>query len=687
MTNAISENFQRKMTEAFVAMRAEEQKREEERQKLQEFLQSQLINKSINNAELDEAESERLTGALNTRKEMFEKFRKEASKTPKELFDEYRQSQVTQGKSVKNKIMRFLDSMAYYQRGGDAVAYQKSQDLYDRNRKFLNTELKEEEKTLKEIEADINKRKSTNVKMDLDAQKAEATRVSQIVAAIQRAMAMGDKAAVEKYKAELANAKVPLETQQLLAGIASKYSSDNALAFGLNSGSVPQSVMQNRSDVIMQKEAIQKMLGPQPQMVQQQPRLGKTGVDSLGQPTYNYIPQPPAQRNVPQSSDVMQQILGGINNRYGGNVPQQPQPPGQPGMPPQMPQGQPPMPQNPMVPQQRNPMAQQPMAQNRPQVPPQQTRPKVQDLGTKYLSTGPGERYLIPKAPPKIDQFGNPTIKFNTYASQQAAADARTSAEFADNLSSTLATMAEAFTTRNSKGTGSVADEVFGSLFNNPNSQNNIGTFSKTLSLIKEAIQREPNRIYRPEELQEMANRFLGTFKDGTPEKQFANRIVPSLTKSIMSYVVKQSGKQINEQEMFLYRNMFTDIVSDTSQSAFERMLNFSSKMLMVEKLKQAGYELPEISSLVNSPQFNSAMNKKINNLARKAAGTFGAIEESKRFKLDDIAPVNILGDIMEEGGFTLPGGGRIEYLTGGKSPKKSAPTTKRSKDVLRKLF
>ena len=100
MTNAISENFQRKMTEAFVAMRAEEQKREEERQKLQEFLQSQLINKSINNAELDEAESERLTGALNTRKEMFEKFRKEASKTPKELFDEYRQSQVTQGKSV-----------------------------------------------------------------------------------------------------------------------------------------------------------------------------------------------------------------------------------------------------------------------------------------------------------------------------------------------------------------------------------------------------------------------------------------------------------------------------------------------------------------------------------------------------------------------------------------------------------
>ena len=184
-----------------------------------------------------------------------------------------------------------------------------------------------------------------------------------------------------------------------------------------------------------------------------------------------------------------------------------------------------------------------------------------------------------------------------------------------------------------------------------------------------------------------MANRFLGTFKDGTPEKQFANRIVPSLTKSIMSYVVKQSGKQINEQEMFLYRNMFTDIVSDTSQSAFERMLNFSTKMLMVEKLKQAGYELPEISSLVNSPQFNSAMNKKINNLARKAAGTFGAIEESKRFKLDDIAPVNILGDIMEEGGFTLPGGGRIEYLTGGKSPKKSAPTTKRSKDVLRKLF
>ena len=251
--------------------------------------------------------------------------------------------------------------MAYYQRGGDAVAYQKSQDLYDRNRKFLNTELKEEEKTLKEIEADINKRKSTNVKMDLDAQKAEATRVSQIVAAIQRAMAMGDKAAVEKYKAELANAKVPLEIQQLLAGIASKYSSDNALAFGLNSGSVPQSVMQNRENVLSQKELIKQKYAPQMGITEKPDKYGQVGIDDNKNPVYGWFPGGQQRTKIPLDRRFIQQEM----ERISGQIPPQPTvpQPSAPGMPPQ----QPTIPQNPMA---------QPRAQLAPQP---QTRPAPKD--------------------------------------------------------------------------------------------------------------------------------------------------------------------------------------------------------------------------------------------------------------------------------------------------------------------
>ena len=674
MTNAISENFQRKMAEAFAAMQAEEQKREEERQKLQEFLQSQLINKSINNAELDEAESARLMGALNTRKEMFEKFRKEASKTPKELFDEYRQSQVTQGKSVKNKIMRFLDSMAYYQRGGDAVAYQKSQDLYDRNRKFLNTELKEEEKTLKEIEADLNKRKTTNVKMDLDAQKAEATRVSQIVAAIQRAMAMRDNAAVEKYKAELANAKVPLEIQQLLAGIASKYSSDNALAFGLNSGSVPQSVMQNRENVLAQKELIKQKYAPQMGITEKPDKYGQVGIDDNKNPVYGWFPGGQQRTKIPLDRRFIQQEMDRINGQA-PQVPQQPMPqlPPQPGMPPQ----QPPIPQNPMA---------QPRAQIVPQ-PQMRSAPKVQEMGTKYAASSPSDKFAIEKAPPKLDPFGRPMQTYTgVYKSSEAARDASNDTEFSGSLSSTLNEMAGAFTTPSSKGTTSVADEIFGSLFNNPNSQNNIGTFSQVLSLIKDAVQKDPGKVYKPEDIQDLYNRFMGKWKDGTPEKQFANRIVPSMTKSIMNYVVKQSGKQINEQELKLYQSMFANIISDTSQSAFERMLNFSSKMLMTSKLKKAGYGLMEISALMDDSKFNTLLYKKINDMSRRAAGTLGSLDKTKKFDVSEVNPTNILGEIMEEGNFELPGGGKIVRMSGGKPPK-NTPSTRRTKDELREMF
>lgn len=671
MTNAISENFQRKMAEAFAAMQAEEQKREAERQKLQEFLQSQLMNKSIDNAELDEAESARLTGALNTRKEMFEKFRQEASKTPKELFDEYRQAQVNQGKGIKGKIMRFLDSMNYYKSGGDAGAFKYSQDLYDKNRKFLNTELKEEEKTLKEIEADINKRKSTNVKMDLDAQKAEATRVSQIVAALQRAMAMGDKAAVEKYKAELANAKVPLETQQLLAGIASKYSSDNALAFGLNSGSVPQSVMQNRENVLSQKELIKQKYAPQMGITEKPDKYGQVGIDDNKNPVYGWFPGGQQRTKIPLDKRFIQQEM----ERISGQIPPQPtvpQPP-VPGMPPQ----QPPIPQNPMA---------QPRAQIVPQ-PQMRSAPKVQEMGTKYAASSPSDKFAIEKAPPKLDPLGRPMQTYTgVYKSSEAARDASNDTEFSGSLSSTLNEMAGAFTTPSSKGTTSVADEIFGSLFNNPNSQNNIGTFSQVLSLIKDAVQKDPGKVYKPEDIQDLYNRFMGKWKDGTPEKQFANRIVPSMTKSIMNYVVKQSGKQINEQELKLYQSMFANIISDTSQSAFERMLNFSSKMLMTSKLKKAGYGLMEISALMDDSKFNTLLYKKINDMSRRAAGTLGSLDKTKKFDVSEVNPTNILGEIMEEGNFELPGGGKIVRMSGGKPPK-NTPSTRRTKDELREMF
>ena len=246
--------------------------------------------------------------------------------------------------------------------------------------------------------------------------------------------------------------------------------------------------------------------------------------------------------------------------------------------------------------------------------------------------------------------------------------------------------MAGAFTTPSSKGTTSVADEIFGSLFNNPNSQNNIGTFSQVLSLIKDAVQKDPGKVYKPEDIQDLYNRFMGKWKDGTPEKQFANRIVPSMTKSIMNYVVKQSGKQINEQELKLYQSMFANIISDTSQSAFERMLNFSSKMLMTSKLKKAGYGLMEISALMDDSKFNTLLYKKINDMSRRAAGTLGSLDKTKKFDVSEVNPTNILGEIMEEGNFELPGGGKIVRMSGGKPPK-NTPSTRRSKDELREMF